>query len=135
MSEELEQSEDVLQANCIKWAWNERPQTRRLIWAVPNGGWRNAIEAQKLQATGTLRGVWDVHMFWYGEFVVFEMKVGNNQLTVDKIVRGKKLFGQKEWGDLICKHGGRKFVCRTVEEFKEALDNIIQQPSRLNAGL
>lgn len=118
-------SEDYLQSKCIEWSWNYRPQTRRLIWAVPNGGFRNMIEAMKMKATGTLEGVWDIHFYWHGQFNIIEMKVGNNQLSVDRVLKGKKHYGQKEWGELMERHGARKFVCRSLEDYQLAIDTIL----------
>ena len=118
-------SEDVLQAKCWEWAWNTYPQLRRKFWAVPNGGWRNAIEASKLKATGTLEGVWDMHCYVKKQFYIIEFKVGGNQLTVDRVVKGKKHFGQKEWGEIMEAEGAIKFVCRTEDEFKNVFNGIV----------
>lgn len=119
-------TEDQLQAMCWQYTWDELPQTRRLIWAVPNGSTRNQAEANKLKATGTLAGVHDLHMIWKGQFYTFELKVGNNQLTRDRIVNGKKHYGQFEWGQKIIEHGAKWFEIRTFEQFKEIINNIIQ---------
>lgn len=82
-------------------------------------------EAMKMKATGTLEGVWDLHCFYQGQFHIIEMKVGNNQLTIDRVIKGKKHFGQKEWGELMAQHGAKKYVCRTLEQFQEVIDNKI----------
>lgn len=121
-----ELSEDQLQAKCFQWAWNELPATRRLIWAVPNGGLRDKIVAAQMQSTGLLEGVWDMHFYWFNQFHIIEFKVGKNKLTVDRIdKKGKKHFGQKEWGELMAKHGAIRHEIRTFEEFTLTILNII----------
>ena len=119
------QSEDQLQAAAWILAWNEYPALRRHIWHVPNGGSRNAIEAAKLKATGQLAGVWDWHCFYQNKFYIIEFKVGNNQLTVDRVdSKGKKHFGQKEWGELMVTNGATAFVVRSIDDVKKVLDLI-----------
>ena len=125
MEKNGEISEDVLQARCYEWAWNNHPRLRRRMWAVPNGGWRNAIEAQKLKATGTLEGVWDFHIYLAKQLYIIEFKVGSNQLTVDRVVKGKRHYGQKEWGEIMEREGAINFVCRTEDEFKAVIHQIL----------
>lgn len=56
------QSEDQLQAACFKWFDNTYPEYRGTLFAVPNGGSRDAREANKFKATGVIAGVSD--MIW-----------------------------------------------------------------------
>ena len=119
-------SEDRLQSDIWVRAWTEYPEARRHMWAVPNGFYMTASDARIARATGLLPGVWDLHLFWYGHFYIFENKVGNNQLTVDRIVNGKKHFGQKEWGELMVAHGAKSYVIRSEEQFFTIFDKIIR---------
>ena len=66
------QSQIVLDFNnkyCLK---HHNP--RLMIFAVPNGGSRNVIEAKKLKATGTLRGASDLIVNFPGKSVYIEVK-------------------------------------------------------------
>lgn len=121
----LSPSEDRLQAQIWKRLWNTYPQLRRLIWHVPNQG-ASLRDGVQLQAMGVLAGVWDLHMLWNGVFHIFELKVGNNQLTRDRVdKKGRKHFGQLEWGELMAKHGAVRHLCRSEDEFFKEIEKII----------
>ena len=118
-------TEDQLQAELWAWAWNSYPEARRCMWAVPNGSERNPVEAMRLKATGLLSGVWDLHMLWYGKFYIIETKIGNNQLTIDRVINGRKVYGQKEWGEIIASHGATRYIYRTLDEGKIIFAGIV----------
>jgi hypothetical protein len=107
-------TEDQLQAALYLWTWNELPHSRRHLWAVPNGLHLPPILANKAKATGLLAGVWDLHAYWYGKFHIIETKIGTNQLTVDRIVNGKRVYGQKEWGDMMAGQGATRHIYRDL---------------------
>lgn len=117
-------TEDQLQASLWSWAWNEYPDHRRQMWAVPNDCHVSQIEANRLKSCGLLSGVWDMHCFNLGQFHIIEAKTGNNQLTVDRIVKGKKVYGQKEWGELMACHGAIRHIYRTLDEGKAIYKKI-----------
>lgn len=85
-------SEAQLQALLWKIAWNEFPQSRGHIWAIPNGAKRSMYERTVSKATGTLAGVWDLHCFYKGVFYIFELKYGKNKLSPDQIAFGDKMI-------------------------------------------
>jgi len=109
-------TEDQLQADFIKHCWNNYPHTRHLMWAVPNDAHVSPIEAVRLKAIGLLSGVWDLHFFWHGQLHIIETKIGNNQLTVTRMIGKRKVFGQKEWGEKMAEHGAIRHIYRTLEE-------------------
>jgi hypothetical protein len=117
-------SEDQLQAALWMWAWNEYPQFRRLMWAVPNGLQLPPVLAMKAKATGLLSGVWDLHCFYNGQLSIIETKIKNNQLTRDRIINGKKVYGQFEWGELMAQHGANRYIYRTLDEGKAVYKSI-----------
>lgn len=122
-------TEDQLQAAFWKHVWNAYPAIRRHIWAVPNAGQRNPVEASKLKATGLLEGVWDIHIFWNNQFYIIETKVGKNQLTVDRTTmhngKPRKHYGQKQWGEMMVAHGAKSFIYRTLEEGIAIIEKIL----------
>ena len=67
-------TEDQIQADIFQYAWNHLPQTRRLLFAVPNGGNRDIREAKKLQATGVVPGIPDLIFVWKGRAYGIEVK-------------------------------------------------------------
>lgn len=108
-------TEDQLQAACWQWAWEAYPATRRLLWAVPNGGARNAREGLKLRATGVIPGVWDLHFFWQERLTFFELKVGRNRQSEEQV----------RWGALVRQQGATCYEIRTLDEFKAAFEGCM----------
>ena len=108
-------SEDKLQAEFFQHVWNNYPQLRRCMWAVPNGGLRNKLEAFKLKATGTIAGVWDLHIFYKGKFYIIETKVGNNKLSDKQIL----------WRDVMISQGAKAFVYYNMQEGMKIIDEIL----------
>jgi|GEM_PF-3374644 len=103
-------NEDQLQAYCWQLAWNFFPQHRGKMWAVPNGGDRDIRVAKKLQATGVLPGVWDLHCYCNNRLTIIEMKAENGVLSEK----------QTKWGNLMIVEGAWSYVCYTVKQFKVA---------------
>jgi len=108
-------TEDQLQAECFRFCWNTHPETRKLLFSVPNGGLRNPREAQKLKSTGTVAGVSDLIFLWKGKCYLIEMKTDT----------GTQQKNQKEWEELVKSHGFEYFICRSLEQFKLIINKII----------
>jgi hypothetical protein len=108
-------SEDQLQSDCYQWAWNNFPNTRRLLFSVPNGGTRNTREAMKLKATGLTAGVADLLFLWYGKTFAFELKVGTN----------KQSPSQLEWEKIATPHIASYKVIRTFDQFQTIFTQIV----------
>lgn len=112
-------SEAQLQALLWKIAWNEFPQSRRHIWAVPNGAKRSLSEQIVSKATGTLAGVWDLHAFYKGQFICFELKVKGNKLSKEQIT----------WGELMVKSGAICVVIteNDIDKFRSAMNIVFSE--------
>ena len=67
-------SEDKLQGEFYMWFHNTFPMHRGLLFAVPNGGLRDAITARKMKATGTVAGVADMIFLWDRRTYLLELK-------------------------------------------------------------
>lgn len=63
----------------------ELPQTRRLLFSVPNGGTRNMLEAMKFKATGLISGIPDMLLVWKGKVYGLEFKTITGSLSKDQI--------------------------------------------------
>ena len=126
-------AEDKLQAACVKWFRLQYPQ--HVLFAIPNGGNRNAITGAMLKKTGTLAGVADLFLmaprcdpeFWsdrndgYNGYwlaycgLFIEMKVGKNGQTATQ-----KDFQQK------AEEAGYKYeICRSFDEFKTTIEKYL----------
>ena len=52
--------EHRLQCACVRWFRLQYPQLSRLLFAVPNGGVRDAVTGARLKAEGVVAGVADL---------------------------------------------------------------------------
>jgi len=112
-------SEDKIQADCFQWFHNTFPALRGLLYAVPNGGKRNKREANKLKATGVVRGVPDMEFHFYRRTFFFEMKTEKGTVKDDQ----EKIHFQ------LAEHGFRTWVVRSLEHFQNIIYAILEDKS------
>ena len=112
--------EEDLQAACVEWfryAWRKY---WRLLFAVPNGGSRNAKEAANLKRSGVVPGVADLLLLvpnkYYGALCI-EMKAGKNEQS----------DAQKEWESAAVEAGNQYAVCRSVDEFMDIVNKYLKE--------
>jgi hypothetical protein len=103
--------EDNLQEACVTWFRLQYPKFASLLFAIPNGGKRDAREAERMKRQGVTAGVPDLFLaipnnFCYGMFI--ELKCGKNMLTAK----------QKE---MIVRLSSMGYLCNTVR----TLDHFI----------
>lgn len=112
----MKREEHNLQVACVAWFRLQYPQYAKLLFAVPNGGYRNRIEAKRLKKEGVLAGVPDLIFLYRGLVYPIEMKTKN----------GKLGSNQKELHEFWNEHlQCNVFVCRSFDQFKEIINNII----------
>lgn len=85
--------EHELQKACMTWFRLQYPHLKRLLFAIPNGGWRGAEEAKRFKAEGVVAGVSDLFLavpIWVcvdecvsGLFI--ELKVKPNKPTQEQL--------------------------------------------------
>lgn len=106
--------EHHLQVACVRWFRMQYPQ--HLIYAIPNGGQRNAVVAAKLKAEGVTAGIPDLHIpvsrHGYHSLYI-EMKNGK---------AGRLSEHQKECISRLQASGHKVAVCRTFDDFKNEID-------------
>jgi hypothetical protein len=114
-------SEDKLQAEIYKQINHLFPITRGLFYAVPNGGYRNKIEAMKLLATGTLPGVSDLIL-----------DIPNQQfhgLKMELKLKGKTQSpNQIKYQQNVTKHGYLYTVVFTLSQAIQIIAEYLNQP-------
>lgn len=115
----MKKPEHILQVNCVKWFRYAYPQYRKLLVAVPNGGFRHYSTAQFLKAEGVISGVTDLVLFvpskgFHGYAI--EMKMKPNKPTP----------AQVEWMDEVKEQGYNVAVCYAFDDFKELIDNYLK---------
>lgn len=84
MESNKNKSEDQIQAAFFKKSWEHLPQTRRLLFSVPNGGTRNMLEAMKFKATGLISGIPDMLFVWKGMVYGLEFKTATGRTSKDQ---------------------------------------------------
>lgn len=114
-------TEEQLQAQCIEWFQHNIPIHKKRLYAVPNGGDRPrryingkwvSIEGNKMKATGTTPGVFDMELLLsLGKTLRLELKVGANELSPEQI----------EFAKLLTELGHEWVLIRTLKEFQMAV--------------
>lgn len=92
---------------------------RSLIFSVPNGGYRNPIEAQQMKASGTLPGVSDliiVHAVEGKEPIIAFVEV--------KTEKGKLSPVQEQFKQRVADLGLIYSVVRSLDEFKLLISTL-----------
>ena len=103
-------TEHAEQVTFVQWFRRQFPDV--LIFAIPNGGHRNAIVASKLKAEGVIRGVPDLFIPAWGLWV--EMKRAKGGLLSSE---QKHMIGYLEANgyDVIVANGAENAISRVKE--------------------
>lgn len=111
-----ENTEHHLQVECVQW-FRLVHKNDGIIYAIPNGGLRDATTAAKMKMEGALAGVPDLHIpvarKGYASLYI-EMKNGK---------AGRLSDNQKEIIDILRNLGNKVEVVRTLDEFIDVVNN------------
>jgi hypothetical protein len=113
--ERVFEREDLLQECCFYWSWQFLPETRRVIWHVPNGGDRKIVQAAQFKAMGVIPGVCDMHFNWANRLYIIELKVGVNLIT----------DAQEQYIRAATKQGAIFYECRTFKKWVSIIGRIL----------
>jgi hypothetical protein len=134
-------TEDKLQSECFQWTWNTFPDTRRLLFHVPNErdtgipSWikkllkehfplaleflirksNPKIQGMRNKSIGVVSGVADLIFLWHGKTFAFELKVGTN----------KQSENQKLWEMTATPHIEKYYLITNFEDFKFHFTQIV----------
>jgi hypothetical protein len=111
----MQNSESQLQADCFKWAWNNRPETRRLLAYNLNNS-VNARQGNMNKALGIIAGRADMELLWRGRIYYFEFKFGY----------GKQSKDQKRFQEVVESHGAKYYIIDSFELFQKTIITITQ---------
>ena len=112
--------ESILQRQCVKWFRLQYTGIGNLLFCVPNGGFRNQIEAKIMKGEGVVSGVSDL-IFLHSNGVY-------NALCIEiKVPGGKQTANQKDWQILAERHGNKYVVCHSLDEFIREVNGYINQ--------
>lgn len=109
----MKDEEHRVQSACVRWFRYQYPQY--LIFAVPNGGWRNVVVAQKLKAEGVLAGVSDLVILAPHRAIFVEMKKGKG---------GRQSDSQKAFQSNVSRLGFEYYLCKGIEEFISVVSGL-----------
>ena len=113
-----QQSEARLQYECYTWFWNTFPEWRRLLYHVPNGGYRSQREAGVLKATGVVPGIPDLVLAMSGQIG----SVKYNALYIElKTKEGRVSPEQVKTKNALSQAGNLVKILRSFEEFLEII--------------
>ena len=112
--------EHKIQCACVRWFGFRYPRLKGRLFAVPNGGRRDAVTAARLKAEGVVAGVSDLILLksnrYYGALLI-EMKKKD----------GYQSPSQKQWQRIICENGEYKYVvCHSVDDFMSEVDDYLK---------
>lgn len=110
--------EHQIQVSCVRWFRLKYPKLRNILFAIPNGGRRDAVTGAKLKDEGATSGVADLILLksnrYYGGLAIEIKKPGGYQSKT-----------QKEW-QKECEAAGNKYVvCRSLDEFMEIITDYL----------
>lgn len=108
--------ESKMQIACIKWFDLQYSSISKCLFAVPNGGNRNPIEAKILRAEGVRAGASDLIFCFNKTTTFFELKTDTGTLSKS----------QKEFRDLMFSMGFDYIVIRDVDTFMKEINSIIK---------
>lgn len=114
--------EHKLQVQCVKLFGYMYPKLEKCLFAVPNGGRRDAATGAKLRDEGVRAGVADLFLCVaasgrHGLFI--EMKTEENG--------SRQSEAQKEFGAMADGNGYGYVICRTVEQFKKVVTGYLEE--------
>lgn len=104
----MKNEESRIQQACVRWFRFQYPKL--LLFAVPNGGNRNAITGAILKAEGVLAGVSDL--------ILMHPAGGYHGLCIEmKTPKGRQQESQKEFQQLVEGAGYKYIICRSLDSF------------------
>lgn len=102
--------ESNIQQSCVMWFRLQYPPLATLLFAIPNGGSRNYLEAKKMKKEGITAGVSDL--------ILLHPNSQYHALCVEMKRKGTyQKPAQKSWQKEVEKKGYKYIVCRSIDEF------------------
>lgn len=118
-------SESKLQHICVTWFRTTFPGIGRLLFSVPNGGWRGGRAGSQMVYEGQVKGVADLVLLYPSggkATLCIEMKVPPKKGSR----AGRQSEEQKEWQELVERYGSRYSVCHGLVEFIETVTGYLK---------
>ena len=111
--------ESEFQKACVRWFGYQYPEIESLLFAVPNGGKRDAREAARLKAEGVRAGVTDL--------ILLVPRNGFAALCIElKTKTGKVSDKQRKWQESARNAGNKVVTCRDIEQFVNEVNEYLK---------
>lgn len=111
--------EGKIQATCVQWLWNTRPETRGLYIHIPNeGNRRSKIDGSIRKSLGIVAGAPDTFLFipsqrYHGLAIEFKTDIGVQSEA------------QKDFQRRLEEQGYKYVIVRSLEDFKEVITDYL----------
>lgn len=112
--------EHRIQCACVKWFRHQYPKMSHNLFAVPNGGRRDAATGAKLKEEGVLSGVADIIFLKPNRFY-------GGLLIELKTPKGVQSDSQKLWQSKITEDGYKYIIVRSLEEFIQEINRYLSE--------
>lgn len=117
------QTEHRIQAECVKWFALQYPDLKGRLFAVPNGGRRDATTGRLLKEEGVVAGVADLILLktndrlGYGALLI-EMKTGSSG--------SRQQPSQRLWQQTVTQNNEYRYViCRSLQDFIREVNDYL----------
>lgn len=110
--------EHRIQTAMVNWFRLQYPKMRHNLFAVPNGGRRDAVSGARLKAEGVLAGVADLILLKSNRFY-------GALLIETKTRAGKQRESQKEWEAKITADGYKYVIVRSLDDFMKEVKSYL----------
>lgn len=112
--------EHLIQVSCVRWFRLSYPPLAYNLFAVPNGGRRDAATGSKLKEEGVLAGVSDL-------ILLMPNQDYHGLLIEMKTPKGTQTESQREWEKRMNAHGYKYVVCRSLDDFMTAVSDYLSR--------
>ena len=113
-------TESQIQKACVKWFDAQYPELYYNLWAVPNGGARNAVTGANLKAEGVRPGVSDLMFFCHGRLHCIEMKKPGGRQS-----DAQKAFEQSITKGMFWHQGAQYHIIDNLDDFMRLIREVV----------
>lgn len=111
--------EHKIQCQMVKWFRLKYPKMKHNLFAIPNGGRRDAVTGARLKEEGVMSGISDLILLKSNRFY-------GALLIETKTKTGHQSDSQKEWGQKITEDGYKYVIVRSLEDFQREIKQYLE---------